>query len=195
MILLIDNKSDYFFALKKYLKNRSIRFVIAGRNSDLKTIMKHRYKGIILTGGPLQYDQKLFIENVSINFAVLLDLTVPILGICFGHQTIAEAFGGRVKRAKTRLKTIEKIRLVKRSALFKSIPSTFMVYKDHIDYIAKIPYNFELLARSVSCPVEAIKHKYRPIYGVQFHPAMSGELGYAILDNFIKICKIKIKKN
>ena len=66
------------------------------------------------------------------------------------------------------------------------------MFEAHIDCATVMPYNFEIIAKSKSCKIEAIKHKKKKIYGVQFHPESSGKQGYQILDNFMKICKIRV---
>ncbi|MFC2153918.1 gamma-glutamyl-gamma-aminobutyrate hydrolase family protein [Candidatus Altiarchaeota archaeon] len=193
MLLVIDNGSIHTSDLKKYLKIRNVRFVVAKKNSRLKTLMKHRFKGVILTGGHLVYNDKINIEDININLAALLDLDVPVLGICFGHQTIAEAFGGRVRKMKKTINRLEKIKVVKKRPIFQDLPPSFIMEEFHHDCICELPYNFELLAKSQSCRIEAIKHKKKDIYGVQFHPEASGEQGHKILDNFLNICKINYK--
>jgi GMP synthase (glutamine-hydrolysing) len=155
--------------------------------------MKHRYRGVILSGGPLRYDSEINIENVDIDLAVLLDLGVPTLGICFGHQTIVEAFDGRIKKLKKMLHKQERIEITKRCDLFKGLPKRMYMEEYHRDYASQLPYNFERIAKSPSCSIEGIKHKNKHIYGVQFHPEASGELGTKLLDNFLHICKLKFK--
>ena len=192
MILIVDNESKHISDIKKYLKLRSIKYKVATKRSSLKTIMKHRYSGVILSGGHLCYDSKIDIDDVDIDLAILLDLDVPILGICFGHQTIVEAFHGKVRRIKSRVHGLEKITILKKNALFSGLPKEVEMHESHFDCANKLPYNFEITARSRKCGIEAIKHKKKKIYGVQFHPELSGEIGYKVLDNFMRLCKIKV---
>ncbi|HIJ99802.1 TPA: gamma-glutamyl-gamma-aminobutyrate hydrolase family protein [archaeon] len=191
MLLLIDNGSKHTPELIAYFKKRKIKYIIAHPDSSLKSLMEHKFKGVIMSGGPLLYDEAVDIEEVDIDLAVLLDLNVPTLGICFGHQTIAEAFDGRMKKLPAKVEKNETIVIVKSNKLFKGVPKEFQAQEFHTDCVSELPYNFDLVARSDSCGVESMKHKSKEIYGVQFHPEASGEIGEQILDNFIKICDIK----
>ena len=193
MLLVVDNGSKYTEDLRKYLKKRGLKYKLAKKDSRLKTVMRHKYAGVILTGGPLLYDSKINIERVDIDIAVLLDLKVPILGICLGHQTMVEVFDGRIRRAKKRIEGLNKIKLIKKINLFNGLPNEFEVVESHLDCASVLPYNFECIAKSSLCHIEAIRHIRRPIYGVQFHPEASGEAGYKILDNFVKICNSRQK--
>ena len=194
MLLLVDNGSKHTPELKEYLKDRHINFVLAKKNSNLKKALRHRFQGAILSGGPLQYSSNINIEEVNINLVTLLELKVPILGICLGHQTIAEAYGGKVRKMKNTIHKQEKITVVKHCQLFQGLPRSFYMKEYHQDRVYRLPYKFELLAHSTSCHIEAIKHKTKPIYGVQFHPEASKEEGYKLLDNFLKICGYNISK-
>ncbi len=188
MILIVDNETKHIEELKRYLDSRLIKYKVARKNSKLESFLKHKYRGVILTGGHLRYDQKIDIDEVDINFVVLLELDVPILGICFGHQTIAEAYHGKVKKEKAKIRKTEEITVVKKNELFKTLPKTISMYESHIDSVSKLPYNFEILAKSRSARIEAMKHRDKHIYGIQFHPEASGKHGEKILDNFLLIC-------
>jgi len=190
MLLVVDNGSVYTSDLYKYLKKRKVNYKVAKSNSNLRNILKHRFKGVIFTGGPLLYDTKVDVNKVDIDFAILLDLSVPIIGICFGHQTIVEAFDGNISGPFKEIEGFEEIHILKRIALFRGLPKKVGMFEAHFDCATRVPYGFEVVAKSKSCKIEAIKHKKRQIYGVQFHPEVSGEQGYRLLDNFLKICKI-----
>ncbi len=190
MILIVDNGSIHTAKLRKFLKKKGVNFQVATRKSRLETIFKHRYKGVILSGGPLLYDKKINIENVTINFALLLDLNVPVLGICFGHQSIVESFDGHIRKLPKRIHGEEMITIKKRTRLFTGLPRVFPSYQAYIDCACKAPFNFEVTARSPSCSIAAMKHKKKPIYTTQFHPEASGEIGEKILENFLRICRL-----
>ncbi len=194
MFLLVDNESKHTLHLKRFLKKRGIRFVSATKKSSLPAVMGHRYQGVILSGGPLNYAPAICLEEVSLNFVCLLDLSVPILGICFGHETIAEAFGGKVGVLTEPVNGPHDIDIIQGDQLFRDLPRTCEMHQAHGQYVREAPHNFSVLARSARCPVEAMRHKKKPIYGVQFHPEVSGEAGHRLLANFVSICRRKRRK-
>lgn len=193
MILLIDNNSSFLSNLKKYLKDRRIEYIQVNKHSKIRNIMKHKFRGVIISGGPLVYDKKINIQDININITILLDLSLPILGICFGHQTIAEAYDGKIKRLPKSIVKKERIKIIKKCSLFSGLADNIEMQEHHIDCVIRVPYNFEIIATSKSCKIEAIKHKKKHIYGLQFHPEATGKEGHKILDNFMKICNTRIK--
>lgn len=188
MILIVDNGTTHIPDLKRFLKTRETKFRIAKSSSRLRDVLRQRYKGVIFTGSSLNYDEKIKLDSVAIDLAVLLDLAVPVLGICFGHQTIVEAFDGGIRKMRRPAHGMQEIIILKRDPLFKGLPKTIRMFEAHQDCGKEVPYNFTFLATSKRCGIEAIKHKSRPIYGVQFHPEASGEQGEKILDNFLVLC-------
>lgn len=111
---------------------------------------------------------------------------VPILGICAGHQYMARFFGGEVKPAKVPEYGKVEIEVLEENVLFKSLPKKFIVWESHNDEVTKIPENFILLASSANCKVQAMKHKDKPLYGLQFHPEVEHtQYGKEIFMNFL----------
>lgn len=118
--------------------------------------------------------------------------TIPCLGICYGHQLLAKAFGANILSCPTRIEKQETIRVIKKDPLFKDIPDEFLACENHQEYVALNDLSkagFELLANSPSCEVEAIKHIEKCFYGVQFHPERSGIIGETIFKNFFDIVR------
>lgn len=189
-LLVIKNGTFYGTDLETYLKNRKVSYLVADKNSDINKVMRHTYKGIILSGGPLLYSDKHvnIIESVNINFAAILNLDVPVLGICFGHQTLVELFGGKMGNMKKLSKGMQTVKFVHNTVLFDGLPNVLEMHQNHYDCGTQIPYNFELVATSNICALEGIKHATKPIFGVQFHPESSGKHGYQLLDNFLRLC-------
>lgn len=189
-LLIIKNGTFYDTDLEKYLQNRKVSYLVADKDSDIKKVMRHTYKGIILSGGPLLYSDKNvnIIESVNINFAAILNFDIPVLGICFGQQTLIELFGGKMGKMKALSKGMQHVQLLKKNQLFEGVPLEVEMHQHHYDCGTQIPYNFELIATSEICHVEGIQHTTKPIFGVQFHPEGSGKYGYKILDNFLTMC-------
>lgn len=117
------------------------------------------------------------------------EIQKPLLGICWGHQTLARAWGASIT-SKPFIQTIEKIRVLKRDEFLKDMGECFYAFESHYEHVVAdetLLAHFDVLANSASCEVEAIRHKSRPLYGTQFHLERSGELCLAIARNFADI--------
>ncbi len=113
----------------------------------------------------------------------------PILGICYGHQIIGSAFGTPTRDLGQMLRRYEKVSIVLNHPLFEGLPSDVVVAESHRQELTKVPDEFQHLAQSTTSKVEAIAHRSKPIYGVQFHPERSNDKhphGRIILQNLLK---------
>jgi GMP synthase (glutamine-hydrolysing) len=188
-ILVIDNGSPLTTRVLDHLKSRAIPYRYVTCHDSVPKVLDRKYIGVIMTGGPLLYSSKAIdIEQVSLNLAVMAQLSCPILGICFGHQTMVEQFGGKMGRMPVAVSGFQAIRILKESPLFQGLPRTVFMYQGHNDHALEIPHGFECIALSSTCSIEAIQHLEKPLYGVQFHPESSGLVGDILLDNFISLC-------
>jgi GMP synthase (glutamine-hydrolysing) len=190
MILIIDCGSQK----TQYIEESVDEFM------DFETISIHSIsdeyfknkKGVIISGAPIlitEIDISPYLEK----FKWIKTIGLPILGICFGHQMIGltfGAFGSRMKEDRD-WQTIE---IFEQSDLFKKLPTEIEMMEDHCESIS-IPKDFTLIAASDSCINEAMQHKDLPIYGVQFHPEVSGNHGRILFDNFIQICENNVSKS
>lgn len=124
----------------------------------------------------------------------------PVLAICFGHQVLAESYGGKAEKAEsyTKIMGANKVHLDTKDPLFNDMPPVIYVAEEHADEVVEVPEEFEVIAFSDVCNVEAIRHKKKPIYGVQFHPEWESLMnehgrenfyGFKVLDNYIGIVK------
>jgi GMP synthase (glutamine-hydrolysing) len=113
----------------------------------------------------------------------------PILGICYGHQIIGSAFGTPMRDLGQMLRGYEKVSIVRKHPLFDGLPSDLVVAESHRQELTKVPDGFQHLAQSTTSRVEAIVHRSKPIYGVQFHPERSTDdhpHGRVIIENLLK---------
>jgi len=156
-----------------------------GVNEELK-----QYDAIVLSGS----QRKLAEIGVAEFYAAELELirrqTRPMLGICFGIQMMALAYGEDVVNMGQKLDGYYMVKLVEPDELFDGLSEKFLVRESHEEMVAKLPYDFKLLAESPNCPVETIKHLVYPVYGVQFHPERYDDkhpAGQKILENFFKL--------
>ncbi len=143
-------------------------------------------KGLILSGGP---ESVYGDEAVPFN-SELLDLRVPLLGLCYGHQLLAHHLGGEVRHlghgeyGRAEFYT----ECASPSPLLEGVPAESVVWMSHGDTPVRPPADFEITGTSRLCPVAAMAHRERPIFGLQFHPEVNDtEFGNRILANFVKI--------
>ncbi len=189
MILIVNNHSKKVKFIEHILRENGVRYIVKDQRSLFKTVEKHRYKGVILSGGKPDLDEKIYLRSIKANIACLVNYDVPILGICEGHQIICDAAGGEIVKMKKASEYPNlKVRLKKRSKIFRGLPATIEVVEHHGRYAKAVPKELEIVASSKKNKIEAVFHKKRPIFGVQFHPEVSGIWGSKILKNFINIC-------
>lgn len=142
--------------------------------------------GIIISGAPIlitEVDPLPYLEQLS----WILQVNIPVFGICFGHQIIGllhDAHAARQKEDRD-WQTIESL---EEHPLFDKLPTEFEMMEDHCESIS-VPRDFKLLAVSDACVNEAMYHKTKPLFGVQFHPEVSGNQGTLIIENFVNICR------
>jgi GMP synthase (glutamine-hydrolysing) len=196
MIVIINNSGP----LKKAYSTPQIIDFFKKRNYPYKVVSDRRIlntylitnlkeiKGVILSGSDLKYTEKICTCQINMNLICLLEFNIPILGICFGYQTIAISFGGRIKSLPKLRKKKEEVILLEHP-LFKNIPNNSKFQQYNHDYVSEIPISFRPIAYSNSNILEGIAHYKKPIYGIQFHPELSGKYGQYLLNNFIEICE------
>jgi len=147
---------------------------------DIQNHNFNNYSGIIITGGPTklsQIDYKEFIKP----FEFIKNINIPVLGICLGHQILGLLYGAQIDHGELISKD-EQIEIVHDDPLFANVDKNMLFKKEHSEFVS-LPIGFTLLAKSVSCDNEAMKHENK--YGLQFHPEVSGENGKIILKNFL----------
>ena len=116
------------------------------------------------------------------------EIELPILGICLGHQLIAETFGGAVGKGASGGYAHVTVEIIEPDDILGMGP-TINAWASHADEVSRLPNNFKKLARSAICEIEAMEHPSKPIYGVQWHPEVAHtEAGNTLLLNFLKIC-------
>jgi len=189
MILLVDNHSKIIKAIEEILKKFKIKYIKKKQNALFKTIEKHKYKGVILSGGVPDLDEKTFVKCIRANTACMINYNVPILGICEGHQIISLSCGGEVIKLKRPVEDhTNKVRILKRSKIFRGLPKVIEGHEHHGRHVVGVPHHLEVVASSRRTRIEAVFHKTKPIFGVQFHPERSGKWGEKIMKNFFDIC-------
>ena len=191
-IIIIDFGSQFTQLIARRIRELGVfSEIISHKKIKLKDIDKTT-KGIILSGGPLNVYQ---MNKYSFDKKII-DLNIPILGICFGHQILSKLNGGRVKQSKHREFGLANIFKKNDSLLTKNFFNKYnskIVWMSHADQVSKLPKNFKVIAASVNSKFAIVENKIKKFYGVQFHPEVTHtENGKKIISNFVfLICKIK----
>lgn len=142
--------------------------------------------GAVISGAPIlitEKDPSPYLQQLS----WLKQPPFPVLGICFGHQMIGLTFGAMANRQRED-RDWQTIEVLTDCMLFDKLPTELELMEDHCEAIS-IPHGFRHVAVSDSCVNEAMMHESLPLYGVQFHPEVSGNFGAIILENFVHICE------
>ena len=189
-ILVLDFGGQYNQLIARRVRSEQVYAEIIPYNKitpeEIKAI---GYKGIIFTGGPNSvYDEK------SPHYtADILDLGIPILGICYGHQLMAYMAGGEITSAKDSSEYGKTLVTVEENILFDGFPEESVCWMSHTDYVKTVPEGFKIIAHTEKCPCAAICDENRKLFGVQFHPEVTHtDFGKQMLHNFIfSICKCK----
>lgn len=182
-IVIINNFGQYNHRISRTLTYLGIENKLISNETSLDDIEAMNPEGIILGGGPS-------IENIGNCKDIIKNINVPILGICLGHQIIANVFGGETTSAEIESYAQIELNIERQVGIFEDIGDTLKVWASHKDEVITLPDDFEILASSSKCSIEAMKHKDKEIYGIQFHPEVQHTpRGGEIFENFYKICK------
>ena len=182
-ILVLDFGGQYDQLIARRVREEHVYAEIKPFSSiSAAQIKAEGYSGIIFTGGPNSvYDP----ASPHCDPAVL-DLGVPILGICYGAQLMAYMAGGTVASAENSSEYGKTVLKVRESVLFTGVPQESVCWMSHTDYISKVPSGFEITAATDQCPCAAMADGSRKLYGVQFHPEVTHtEFGRQMLRNFL----------
>ncbi|MDD4908033.1 MAG: glutamine-hydrolyzing GMP synthase, partial [Candidatus Omnitrophica bacterium] len=185
-VVILDFGSQYTQLIGRRVRENKVFSRILPYNTSAEDLKAMAPKGIILSGGPSSvYGKKVPMPDKNI-----FKLGIPILGVCYGMQLIAQIMGGKVKHnpereyGKTEL-FIDNIR-----DLFMHLPGNITSWMSHGDMVAKLPHGFTVLAHTLNSPIAAMANTSRKIYGVQFHPEVTHtSKGDKILGNFLfRVC-------
>ena len=189
MILMIDNYDSFTYNIVQYCRELGADLkIIRNDEMSVEEIEALKPDKIIISPGPATPDD----AGVTLKVIEHFKDKVPILGICLGHQSIAQVFGAKVVRAKNMMHG--KTSMMKRSgecAIFKDIPKEFIATRYHSLIVDKdsVPESIEPTAYSQDDnEIMALKIKDKEIYGVQFHPeSIMSEYGHEMIGNFLKL--------
>ncbi|MEE2973400.1 MAG: glutamine-hydrolyzing GMP synthase [Planctomycetota bacterium] len=181
-IPILDFGSQYTQLIARRVRELGAFSLLVAPDTDLETIRGLNPKGIILSGGP---------SSVGASGAPrcdpgLLELGVPVLGICYGMQLSCEMLGGRVRSASHREYGRAQLEIRDDAGLLAGIPERTSVWMSHGDQVTGLGDGWEVVAATETCPYAAVRHRERPVWGVQFHPEVTHTPhGTDILRNFL----------
>ena len=187
-ILVLDFGGQYNQLIARRVRSLNVYAEIKSFDRiTVSEIKETGYKGIIFTGGPNSvYDER------SPHYSKdILELNIPILGICYGDQLLAHMTNGKIVSAKNNSEYGRTVLINKGGLLLKGVPNESICWMSHTDYIKDVPEGFKITGTTKSCPCAAMENINKNFYGVQFHPEVTHtEYGMKILSNFIfDVCK------
>ena len=191
-ILIVDFGSQFTQLIARRIRELGVfSEIVSHKKIKIKDI-DSSIRGIILSGGPLNVNQ---INKYSFDKKII-NLNIPILGICFGHQILSKLNGGRVKQSKHREFGLANIYKKNESLLTKNFfnkKRSKRVWMSHADQVSKLPRDFKVVASSTNSKFTIIENKKKNFYGIQFHPEVTHtENGKKLISNFIfLVCKMK----
>jgi GMP synthase (glutamine-hydrolysing) len=185
-ILILDYGSQYTQLIARRVRELKVFSLIEPYNISIEKIRRIKPKGIILSGGPYSVYEAGF---PKLNRKIL-ELNIPVLGICYGMQITVKTLGGKIREAKRREYGKALMYIDDHQDLFFSLPEKIISWASHGDSARSLPKGFICLAHTENTPYAAIASRERKIYGVQFHPeVVHTQLGLQIISNFLfRIC-------
>ena len=196
-ILILDFGSQYTQLIARRVREMHVYSELHSHDMNESEIKAFNPKGIILSGGP----NSVYESDTPIAPQIVFELGVPVLGICYGMQTMAAQLGGKVENAHTREFGYAEIRAHNHSPLLNNIQDKtnleghglLDVWMSHGDKVTELPPSFKVIASNASTPIAGMMHESKKFYGLQFHPEVTHtKQGFNILKQFVnKICECK----
>ncbi|MGD9250457.1 MAG: glutamine-hydrolyzing GMP synthase, partial [Desulfobacterales bacterium] len=189
MILIIDFGSQFNQLIARRVRESKVYCQIVPPTISADEVRSLAPQGIILSGGPASIYED---HSPQIDRRIL-DLGLPILGICYGMQFMVHALGGKVKRSSKREYGFAEFRVKRSKPLFASVPAQTPCWMSHGDSITKLPPGFIIAGSTENTRIAAIYHRNHKLFGLQFHPEVEHTpQGQKMLHNFLfMVCGCK----
>lgn len=195
MLILIDNYDSFTYNLVHFLGELGAESVVI-RNDKVtaEEVIAQAPKAIVLSPGPCTPNE----AGVCLDLIAKAGATIPLLGVCLGHQSIGQAYGGKVIRAPVpmhgKLSTIRHTG----KGIFEGLPQDFEITRYHSLIVKRetLPDCLEITAETDDGLIMGLQHMSHPVHGVQFHPeSIASEYGHALLANFLDLAGIAPKRS
>jgi GMP synthase (glutamine-hydrolysing) len=185
-IAILDFGSQYSQLIARRVRENHVFSMLCSPAVSPAELRELGAVGLIFSGGP----SSVYENGAPRCDPTILEISLPVLGICYGMQIGCELLGGRVRPTATREYGRTRLRVTDTDSLLSHVPAETSVWMSHGDVVNELPAEFVTLAATPSCPFAAVKHKSRPFYGVQFHPEVTHTpYGGQIIRNFLyEIC-------
>jgi anthranilate synthase component 2 len=190
MILVIDNYDSFTYNLVHYLNELGAETLVH-RNDAItaEQALALRPKGVLLSPGPCTPNE----AGICLSLLEAAPADLPILGVCLGHQSIGQAYGGAVIRAANLMHGKTSAIHHTGQGVFAGLKNPFTATRYHSLSVRRedLPADLEVTAWTDDGEIMGVQHKTRPVHGVQFHPeSIATECGHELLDNFLKIAGV-----
>lgn len=192
-VLFVNNKDSFVWNLVDYVSIFEPDTVVVPNTISLKEVEKINPDAIVISPGPGHPTNP---KDIGTCLDIIRAAHVPLLGVCLGHQAIAVAFGGEVTHSPSG-PLHGKTTLINHSGngIYHGLPNPLVGGRYHSLAITKLPQELEVTARTEDGIIMGIKHKMRPIFGLQFHPeSVLTPEGVKIVENFLKMARGKERK-
>lgn len=181
-IAIIDFGAQYVQLIARRVRENQVHSVIVNPDVTVAQLRAMNAVGLILSGGP----GSVYSGGAPRCRRELTEMGLPVLGICYGMQAVCEALGGQVRSTNSREFGRTILQINEPDALLGHVPQESTVWMSHGDVVTELSEDFVALARTKHCPYAAVRHRTRPVFGVQFHPEVSHTpWGNQIIRNFL----------
>ena len=182
-VLVLDFGSQYAQLIARRVREQNVYCEIVRHDITVEQIKNHDPKGLILSGSP----SSVYEAGAPRCDERILEMGIPILGICYGMQLACNVLGSEVKGVTKREYGRAECKVMDDTGLLTGVPSSSQVWMSHGDQVSDLANDFVALAETSTCPFAAVKHKSLPFYGLQFHPEVTHTTaGKTVLKNFVQ---------
>jgi GMP synthase (glutamine-hydrolysing) len=190
-VLAVNNypTTDRFERLQKCLEENGAEVSVADW-TGISARAFDGFDGVVLSGSPDMLSRASTRKKYAPEIAAIGEAKTPVLGVCFGHQLMAVAFGANVIEDGRPVLDFVKTEVLEEDSLFRGLPKTLTLLESRHEVVQSLPDGFSLLARSETSPIATMKHRKRPLYGVQFHPerwTTKNPDGNQVVANFVNL--------
>ena len=182
-VLVVDFGAQYAQLIARRVREAHVYSEIVPHRITASEVQKKNPRAIILSGGP----KSVHVDGAPVLDPAIYDLGIPIFGICYGHQLIAQQLGGEVSRGgRGEYGRALLTRNSEKSALLHDLPSEYSVWMSHFDFVARMPEGFVSSASTPDAPIAVMENAQRKVWAVQFHPeVVHSEYGQKVLERFL----------
>lgn len=187
--LIIDNYDSFTYNIFQMVAEVNGEPPIVFKNDEVswEYLRTLQFDNVIISPGPGRPDRS---SDFGVSADIITNASVPVLGVCLGHQGISHLFGGKVVHAREPMHGRPDKVFHDGDFLFEGIPSPFNVIRYHSLVVTDLPGELKVVARTADDVVMGIRHESKPIFGVQFHPeSILSEFGYRLFENFARLTK------